>query len=168
MPAAQESLLNDNNHAGTTTADRAADDADAFAKRSCVSAADDHRPTGGRIGRPAAAMNSPIAALLEAAGHSRDCIVRVHSGQVEACCCAGHMRSSDDAAMAIGLAIRFARMGAAHGIPIPPGVLALLVEQVDAGDPAAVLVWKWLAGRGQVPARARKRAKLRLVKGEAR
>ncbi|MDX8530090.1 hypothetical protein RFM41_12125 [Mesorhizobium sp. VK25A] len=144
--------MNDNNHAGTTTANRAVDDADAIATGIGVSVARD----------------SPIAALLETAGHSRDCIMRVRSGWVEACSCEGHARPFGDASMAIGLAIRFARMGAAHSVPIPPGVLALLVEQVDAGNPAAVLVWRWLAGRGQVPTPALMRPKLRLVKGEAR
>jgi len=138
--------LNDNNHSRTRSR-RCSHEGNARAER---------------------APDSPIAVLLEAAGHSRDCIVRVRSGWVGACSREGHMRSCDDAAMAIGLAIRFARIGAAHGVPIPTGVLAPLVERVDAGNPAAVLVWKWLAGRGQVPARARKRPKLRLVKGEAR
>jgi len=120
------------------------------------------------VGSTAAVKDSPIAALLEAAGHSRDCIMRVRSGQVAACSCLSHAPSSDDAAVAVGLAIRFARMGTASGVPIPPGVLALLVERVDASDPAAILVWRWLAGRGQVPARASRRPKLRLISGEAR
>jgi hypothetical protein len=54
--------------------------------------------------------------------------------------------------MAVSLAIRFAHMGAARGVPIPPAIRGPLVEQVDAGDPVAVSVRRWLAGpRIQAP-----------------
>jgi len=118
--------------------------------------------------RLATTKDSPIAALLEAVGHSRDCIIRMRSGLVVSCSCTAPARSPGDAAMAIGLAIRFARIGAAHGLPVPRGVLKLLVELVDAGDPAAAVVWKWLVARGQVSTRARLRPKLRLIRGEVR
>jgi len=42
-------------------------------------------------------------------------------------------------------------------------VLQALARQVDARNPAAILVWHWLARRGQVPARADVRPELRLI-----
>ena len=47
---------------------------------------------------------------------------------------------------------------------MPRGIVAALVEQVDAGNAAAILVWQWLARRGQIPAEQDLRPKLRLVR----
>lgn len=106
---------------------------------------------------------SPLAALLDAAGHSEACIRRIRSGRSLGCSCQTTPQPLDDAATAIGLAIRFAQMGAEQHIPIPRGVLQALVRQVHAKNPAAVLVWHWLARRGQVPARTDVRPELRLI-----
>ncbi|MEX0406926.1 hypothetical protein ABGN05_14780 [Aquibium sp. LZ166] len=111
----------------------------------------------------AALASSPLAVLLDAAGHSEPCIRRVRSGRSLGCSCQTVPQPLDDAATAIGLAIRLAQMGAERQIPIPRGVLQALVRQVDAKNPAAILVWHWLARRGQVPARADVRPELRLV-----
>jgi hypothetical protein len=111
-----------------------------------------------------ALADSPIAVLLDAAGHSQTCIRRVRSGKSLGCSCGSVAQPLDDAATAIGLAIRFAQMGAARQIPIPPGVVSALAAQIDAGSAAAELVWQWLAQRGQVPARPGARPALRLVR----
>lgn len=110
-----------------------------------------------------ALASSPLAVLLDAAGHSEPCIRRIRCGLSLGCSCLTRPEPLDDAATAIGLAIRFAQMGAERQVPIPRGVLQVLVRQVDARNPAAILVWHWLARRGQVPARADVRPELRLI-----
>ena len=107
--------------------------------------------------------DSPIAVVLGADGHSRACIMGTRSGRSSACTCETEPHPVDDAAKAVGTAIRFARMGANRQIPIPPRVIAGLVDQVDAGNAAAILVWHWLARRGQIPARSNARPKLRII-----
>lgn len=107
--------------------------------------------------------DSPLAVLLDTDGHSRTCIMGIRSGRSFGCTCETEPHPVDDAAKAVGTAIRFARMGADRQIPIPPRVIAGLVDQVDAGNPAAILVWHWLARRGQIPAKSNARPKLRIV-----
>ena len=107
--------------------------------------------------------SSPLSILLDAAGHGAVCIQRVKAGNGFGCCCQTVPRPLDDAPTAVGLALRFAQIGAARQVPIPRSVLEALVRHVDARNPAAILVWEWLAGRGQVLARADVRPKLRLV-----
>ncbi|TWH32221.1 MULTISPECIES: hypothetical protein [unclassified Aminobacter] len=125
--------------------------------------------------RPAAGMNhaednapgffvdSPVAAVLEAAGHSRACVTRIRSGLSISCSCETTPEPSDVAAKTVGLAIRFARISATRQLPIPPGVITGLVEQVDAGNAAAVLVWRWLVQRGQIPESCPARPRLRIA-----
>lgn len=131
----------------------------------CSSADHDERTlTAAEHGALKAALAaSPLAVVLDAAGHDEACIRRIRSGRSLGCSCKTVPQPLDDAATAIGLAIRFAQMGAERQIPIPRGVLQALVRQIDARHPAAILVWQWLARRGQVPARADVRPKLRLV-----
>jgi hypothetical protein len=107
--------------------------------------------------------SSPLSILLDAAGHGAACIQRVKAGNGLGCSCQTVPRPLDDAATAVGVAIRFAQIGAARQVPIPRSLLEALVRHVDARNPAAILVWEWLAGRGQVLARADVRPKLRLV-----
>lgn len=108
-------------------------------------------------------IDGPLSAVLGAAGHSRACIMRIRSGRSLTCSCEAAPEPLDDAARAVGLAIRFARMSATRQVAMPRGVIAALVEQVDAGNAAAILVWQWLVGRGQIPAECDQRPKLRLV-----
>lgn len=110
-----------------------------------------------------ALAKSPLAVLLDAAGHSPSCIRRIRSGDSLGCSCETMPQPLDDAATAIGLAIRFAQMGSARRIPIPRGVVSGLAREVDAGNAAAMLVWQWLARRGQVPARKDAGPSIRLV-----
>src|SRR5690606_39049338 len=67
----------------------------------------------------AALASGPLAVLLDAAGHSETCIRRIRSGRSLGCSCQSVPRPLDDAATAIGLAIRFAQMGAGRQVPIP-------------------------------------------------
>lgn len=95
--------------------------------------------------------DSPFSVVLGMAGHSRACILRIRSGRSLVCSCEAPQESPDDAAAAVGRAIHFARMTEARLIPMPPGVVATLIEHVDAGNAAAALVWEWLVRRGQLP-----------------
>ena len=106
---------------------------------------------------------APLSVVLGAAGHSRTCIMRIRSGRSLACSCDAAAETLDDAATAVGLAIRFAQMAATRQVAIPRGVIAALIEQVDAGNAAAILVWQWLARRGQIAAGCDLRPRLRLV-----
>ena len=69
----------------------------------------------------------------------------------------------DRSAGAVGAAIRMARLGRHHNLPMAQWVMRRLVEMVDEGDPTAILVWQWLASRGQLTADQRHRPKLRAV-----
>jgi hypothetical protein len=96
--------------------------------------------------------DSPFAVVLGAAGHSRACVQRIRSGRSMICSCEATQEApDDDAAAAVGRAIHFARMTKTRQIPMPPGVVARLIEHVDAGNAAATLVWEWLVRRGQIP-----------------
>ncbi len=69
----------------------------------------------------------------------------------------------DRSAHAVGSAIRMARLGRHHNLPMAQWVMRRLVEMVDEGDPTAILVWKWLAARGQLTSDQQHRPKLRVV-----
>ena len=112
---------------------------------------------------PGSFADSPVAALLETAGHTRACITRIRSGLSISCSCENAPEQPDVVAKAVGLAIRFARIAATRQVPIPPRVITGLVEQVDAGNAAAVLVWKWLVQRGQMPESCPARPQLRIA-----
>ncbi|TWH23156.1 MULTISPECIES: hypothetical protein [unclassified Aminobacter] len=107
--------------------------------------------------------DSPVAAVLEAAGHTRACIMRIRSGRSISCSCETSPEPLDVAAKAVGLAIRFARISATRQVPIPPRVITGLIAQVDAGNAAAVVVWRWLVQRGQIPESCPARPQLRIA-----
>ena len=92
--------------------------------------------------------SSPLSILLDAAGHGAACIQRVKAGNGFGCSCQTVPRPLDDAPTAVGLALRFAQIGAARQCRSAQRTEAL-VRHVDARNPAAILVWEWLAGRGQ-------------------
>jgi hypothetical protein len=54
---------------------------------------------------------------------------------------------SDDPALAVGLALHFARTSLRAGLPMPPAVLRRLASHAEAGDPTCRLVQDWLAQR---------------------
>lgn len=53
----------------------------------------------------------------------------------------------DDPALAVGLALHFARTSLRAGLPMPPGVLRRLASHAAAGDPTCRLVQDWIAKR---------------------
>lgn len=111
--------------------------------------------------------DGPLSIVLGVAGHSRACVMRIRSGQSMTCSCDAKPEELDDAAKAVGQAIRFARMAATRRVPMPHVIIADLIAHVDAGNAAAVLVWQWLVRRGQIPTSSDLRPRLRLVSKRA-
>ena len=58
------------------------------------------------------------------------------------------MKGFSDPAATIGLVIHFARMSLAHRCAIPPVLIELLAQQVEAGDAACIMVAEWLDAIG--------------------
>lgn len=106
--------------------------------------------------------NSPLDSVLSAFGHDRRCRRRVRAGLAVTCACATRQKV-DDPAIVIGLALRFARTGMSHRLPLPHGIVEQLARHVGEGDPAAIMVWDWLARRGFVTARVLSRNERRLA-----
>lgn len=96
--------------------------------------------------------DSPLDAMLSAFGHDRRCRRRVRSGLAVTCECSTR-QPVDDAAVAIFLALRFARIGLSRRLPLPHGIVEQLARHVGEDDPAAIMVWDWLAQSGFVAAR---------------
>lgn len=118
-----------------------------------------------------AESESPLDAVLSAQGHDRRCRRRVRAGLAISCQCQTR-QPAEDAAIVIGLAMRFARTGLSRRLPLPLGIVDQLARHVGRGDPAAIVVWDWLASHGLVAARVMPRTSerpgLRLVCEETR
>lgn len=89
---------------------------------------------------------SPVTMLLGVLGHSERCIEQARSGRIATCDC--DIRPMEDPAVAVGLALHSARIAMTRGIPIPSTVLELLACRVGEGDPACMMVARWLEGTG--------------------
>lgn len=92
------------------------------------------------------ARREPLGGLLGILGHSNDCIAGARSGRLLSCDC--RTKAMDDPAIAVALTIHFARQTTGTGIPIPSGIIRLLTEQIEKGDPACLAVGRWLDRRG--------------------
>ncbi|MER9586123.1 hypothetical protein [Mesorhizobium sp. M0276] len=85
-------------------------------------------------------------ALLGILGHSEQCIGLATSGQIAVCDC--RTKPMEDPAVAVALALHYARTAVDRGIPIPTVVLELLALRVREGDPTCRAVGEWLDERG--------------------
>ncbi|MES0028627.1 hypothetical protein [Mesorhizobium sp. M0040] len=85
-------------------------------------------------------------ALLGILGHSEQCIGLAMSGQIAVCDC--RTKPMEDPAVAVALAMHYARTAIDRGIPIPEVVLELLALRVREGDLACRAVGEWLDERG--------------------
>lgn len=90
-------------------------------------------------------------ALLGILGHSQECIGHAMSGQITVCDC--RTKPMEDPAVAVALAIHYARTAIDRGIPIPAVVLELLTLRVREGDPTCRAVGQWLDERGLLDVR---------------
>jgi hypothetical protein len=84
--------------------------------------------------------------LLTYLGHSESCATLTRHGMVSSCDC--RMKGFGDPAATVGLVIHFARMSLANRCAIPPVLIELLAQQVEAGDAACIMVAEWLDAMG--------------------
>jgi hypothetical protein len=88
----------------------------------------------------------PTGALLGMLGHSEACIALAKTGRTVSCDC--RTSDMDDPAVAVGLAMHYARIATNRSLPIPAVVIELLALRVREGDPACRSVSEWLDQRG--------------------
>lgn len=84
--------------------------------------------------------------LLTLLGHSESCADLRRAGRIAACDC--RTKPMEDPAVAVGLAIHFARMSLAQRIALPTVIIELLARRVEEGDPACIVVAEWLDASG--------------------
>lgn len=95
--------------------------------------------------RQSAAPNS-IDKLFGLLGHGRECSELATAGQIASCTC--RTTPMDDPAVAVGLAMHFAKTALARGIPMPRSVIWLLESRIQEGDATCQIVGQWLDERG--------------------
>lgn len=91
---------------------------------------------------PASKLGS-MQTVLELLGHSSSCARLARAGLVTSCGC--RLKPANDPAIAIGLAIHFARSAITRGVPLPASIAERLIQAAQAGDPACRSVAEWLA-----------------------
>jgi hypothetical protein len=84
--------------------------------------------------------------LLTYLGHCESCATLRRHGMISSCDC--RMKGFGDPAATVGLVIHFARMSLANRCAIPPVLIELLAQQVEAGDAACIMVAEWLDAMG--------------------
>jgi hypothetical protein len=84
--------------------------------------------------------------LLTYLGHCESCATLRRHGMISSCDC--RMKGFGDPAATVGLVIHFARMSLANRCAIPPVLIELLAQQVEAGDAACIMVAEWLDDLG--------------------
>lgn len=108
--------------------------------RSSISAAGKPAPTV----RPAKATASlPLLMLL---GHSESCATLRRAGAIVSCDC--RIKPMEDPAVAVGMAVHFARISMAQRVALPAVIIELLARRVEEGDPACIMVAEWLETAG--------------------
>jgi hypothetical protein len=94
--------------------------------------------------RPGKATASlPLLMLL---GHSESCATLRRAGAIASCDC--RTKPMEDPAVAVGLAVHFARISLAQRVALPAVIIELLARRVEEGDPACVMVAEWLETAG--------------------
>jgi hypothetical protein len=108
--------------------------------------------------RPGKATASlPLLMLL---GHSESCATLRRAGAIASCDC--RTKPMEDPAVAVGLAVNFARISLAQRVALPDVIIELLARRVEEGDAACVMVAEWLETAGllklkHLPVSAKKR-----------
>ena len=105
---------------------------------------------------PARGTQGPARALLGLLGHGAECVGLATAGRIASCGC--RTRPMEDPAVAVGLVMHYARIATTRRLPIPPVAIELLTRRVEEGDPACIMVAKWLDASGllDIPCKARK------------
>jgi hypothetical protein len=96
-----------------------------------------------RLGKATASL--PLLMLL---GHSESCATFRRAGAIVSCDC--RIKPMEDPAVAVGLAVHFARISMAHHVALPDVIIELLARRVEDGDPACIMVAEWLETAGLV------------------
>jgi hypothetical protein len=96
--------------------------------------------------RPSKATASlPLLMLI---GHSESCATLRRAGAIASCDC--RIKPMEDPAVAVGLAVHFARISLAQRVALPDAIIELLARRVEEGDAACVMVAEWLETAGLV------------------
>jgi hypothetical protein len=90
-----------------------------------------------------ATASLPLLMLL---GHSESCATLRRTGAIASCDC--RIKPMEDPAVAVGLAVHFARISLAQRVALPAVIVELLARRVEEGDPACVMVAEWLETAG--------------------
>jgi hypothetical protein len=100
-------------------------------------------------GRPS---DGPVRGLMSGLGHTAACVEQSLGGTARGsgCACGCPTRSMNDPAVAVALALQFAKQRKRTGIPIPRSVVRLLAQRVDEGNGACLAVAQSLHRQGLV------------------
>lgn len=128
----------DANHVDAST--RTGAEADGSESLSSAPASAKLAPTV-RPGKATASL--PLLMLL---GHSESCAALRRAGAIASCDC--RIKPMEDPAVAVGLAVHFARISMAQRAALPAVIIELLARRVEEGDPACVMVAEWLETAG--------------------
>lgn len=96
--------------------------------------------------RPSKATASlPLLMLI---GHSESCATLRRAGAIASCDC--RTKPMEDPAVAVGLAVHFARISLSQRVALPDVIIELLARRVEEGDAACMMVAEWLETAGLV------------------
>jgi hypothetical protein len=95
------------------------------------------------VRRDKATASLPLLMLL---GHSESCATLRRAGAIVSCDC--RTKPMEDPAVAVGMAVHFARISMAQRVALPAVIIELLARRVEEGDPACVMVAEWLETAG--------------------
>ncbi|MET3791903.1 hypothetical protein [Aquamicrobium terrae] len=86
--------------------------------------------------------------LLMLIGHSESCATLRRAGAIASCDC--RIKPMEDPAVAVGLAVHFARISLSQRVALPDVIIELLARRVEEGDAACMMVAEWLETAGLV------------------
>jgi hypothetical protein len=122
------------------------------------------RLAGPAVGKPGPTIQPSKATaslpLLMLIGHRESCAMLRRAGAIASCDC--RTKPMEDPAVAVGLAVHFARISMAQRVALPDAIIELLARRVEEGDAACVMVAEWLETAGllklkPLPVSAKKR-----------
>lgn len=96
--------------------------------------------------RPAKAAAS--LQLLMLIGHNESCATLRRAGVIVSCDC--RIKPMEDPAVAVGMAVHFARISMVQHVALPDVIIELLARRVEEGDAACIMVAEWLETTGLV------------------
>lgn len=129
-----------------------ANPADARSGTGATTACSESRLAAPAVGKPGPTIR-PIKAtaslpLLMLIGHSESCATLRRAGAITSCDC--RTKSMEDPAIAVGLAVHFARISLSQRVALPDVIIELLARRVEEGDAACTMVAEWLETAGLV------------------